>query len=215
VSWAICPYGRFSGSSASKASRLIGLSPATSCIRENGSALTAILVKSTGKIVSREERVSESALVNCARALGQRPGCPLATYPVCRNPTGRAVSGQFSSTISSGPALISAWGARGNSAGPNQSGEGGSPFFHHERYFLPTRWARVVFLRLAATFERVVSPDAAPIRAPDTAPVKAPVTARLKNPPIRLRLAASTVFCAPLGDLDFFLAMRLIARSTK
>ena len=62
------------------------------------------------------------------------------------------------------------------------------------------------FLRPAATFERVVSPDAAPIRAPDTAPVKAPVTARLKNPPVPL--AATTVFCAPLVDLDFFLAMR-------
>lgn len=72
------------------------------------------------------------------------------------------------------------------------------------------RWVEAVrpavdFLRRAATFERVLSPEAAPIRAPDTAPVKAPVTARLKNPPVRL--AASTVFFAPAVDLDFFLAM--------
>jgi hypothetical protein len=73
------------------------------------------------------------------------------------------------------------------------------PFSITKRYFFADQMGKSGFLRLAATFERVVSPDAAPIRAPDTAPVKAPVTARLKNPPVRLRLAASTVLLCALS----------------
>jgi hypothetical protein len=85
----------------------------------------------------------------------------------------------------------------------------------HQRYFFADQMGKSGFFASGCNLRTRGEPSAAPIRAPDTAPVKAPVTARLKNPPIRLRLAASTVFCAPLGDLDFFLAMRLIARSTK
>ena len=78
------------------------------------------------------------------------------------------------------------------------------------------RWVEVFrpgvdFRRRAETFvfERVESPEAAPIRAPDIAPVKAPVTARLSNPPVALatRLPVPTGLCPPLVDFDFLLAM--------